>query len=289
MTDIYNNLPFQFKAILLVAVLASFTVAAGFRYQMLVEEMRIASAKQSTDIMLSGHKNKLKDIVDMMAISLGAAVEGIKDKKRIQAIFSKLVKNARYLPDSSGYMFIYEIGGTVFVLPTKPELEGKNISHIRDANGKLLIMELDKVAKEGGGFVDYLWDKPGQGVKPKISYVRMMPGDRYWIGSGIYIDDVDRQKQEILATTNQFTDSFLKTLYIAVGFGAIFLALPLTVFMIRSIIKPLHELTSAADDFSRGKMDIEIPYSDRKDEIGKLALALKRLGVSVKVAISNMK
>ncbi|THB70050.1 MAG: HAMP domain-containing protein [Desulfobulbaceae bacterium] len=288
MTKVFENLPFKVKAFLLVAVLASFTVVAGIRYHLLIEKMRTESANQSTAIMLDGHKNELKNIVDMMAQTLDAAASGVDDQTEQYKIFSKLVYDARYLPDGSGYMFIYKKGGTVFVLPTQPHLEGKNISSLQDANGKYLIRELDEVAQAGGGFVEYLWEKPGQGVQPKLSYARMIPGDRYWIGTGIYIDDIQREKEQILDKTNKLTNSFLKSLYIALAIGALFVALPLTFVMISSILKPIKELTVAADEFSKGKMDTEIPYTDRKDEIGRLAQSLKRLGMSVKVAISNM-
>ncbi|MDP3480565.1 MAG: cache domain-containing protein, partial [Desulfoprunum sp.] len=282
--NFWENLPFKVKALSLVIVLASFTVITGIRYHLLIERMRDVSVTQSTKAMLTGHKNEIKHIVDMMAVTLASAVKGIDDENQIHTIFKQLIQDARYLPDRSGYMFIYKKGGTVFVLPTQPQLEGKNISDLKDANGKLLIKELDEVAQAGGGYVDYLWEKPNQGVQPKLSYARMMPGDLYWIGTGIYIDDIEKEEKMILTSTNQLTNSFLRTLYIVLGAAALFLALPLTILMIRSILTPVRTLTAAADEFSRGRMDIEIPYTERKDEIGQLAMALKRLGMSVKVA-----
>lgn len=288
MTTFWTNLPFRVKALLLVLLLASFTVATAVRYHLLVEKLRDVNVTQSTDIMLDGHRKELKHIVDMMAVTLASAVDGIADEETVRGIFKKLILDARYLPDKSGYMFIYKKGGTVFVLPPQPHLEGKDLSGLQDENGKLLIQELDKVAQTGGGYVDYLWEKPSQGIQPKLSYARMMPGDRYWIGTGFYIDDIEKEKKIIETKTNQLTDSFLRSLYIVLGAAALFLALPLTLLMIRSILQPIRELTISADEFSRGKIDIEIPYTDRKDEIGKLAQALKRLGMSVKVAISAL-
>jgi methyl-accepting chemotaxis protein len=134
-----------------------------------------------------------------------------------------------------------------------------------------------------------MWEKPNKGLQPKLSYARMMPGNRYWIGTGVYIDDIKAKKEAILTTTNQLTSSYLKTLYIALGAAVVFLALPLTWLLIRSIVKPVRELTTVADQFSRGRMDLTIPYIERGDEIGKLANALDRLGMSIKVAIRRLK
>ncbi len=64
----------------------------------------------------------------------------------------------------------------------QPELEGKNLINFKDPEGKLLIQELDAVA-QGGGYVDYWWQKPGKGLRPKLSYARMIPNTGYWIGT----------------------------------------------------------------------------------------------------------
>lgn len=286
--NIWHNLSFRIKALILVLVLISMGAVIAFRYQILVEQMRELTVSQATQTMLNGHKNEIKHIVDMEAQTLAAATENMNNKEQVRETFRNLVQKARYLPDQSGYMFIYEKGGTVFVHPLKPELEKKNIIKLKDANGKLLIQELDQAALGGGGFVEYLWDKPNQGVQPKLSYARMIPGGKYWIGTGIYIDDINNEKQAILQTTNKLTNAHLQSLYIMLGIIAFVIVLPLTLVIIRSILKPINELTAAADEFSRGNMDITIPYTDRREEIGKLAMALKRLGMSVKVALSSM-
>ncbi|MBU1565183.1 MAG: cache domain-containing protein [Proteobacteria bacterium] len=285
----WENLSFTTKTISLVIMLVSFTVITGIRYHVLVEKISDTSITQSSDIMLVGYKNELKDVVDMTAATLAAAVEEIDDETQIHGIFKHLIQNARFFPDKSGYIFIYKKGGTVFVLPPQPEKEGKNLIDFKDPTGKLLIKELDAVAQTGGGYVDYMWEKPGKGLLPKLSYARMMPGNRYWIGTGVYIDDIQAKKEAILTTTNQLTSSYLKTLYIALGAAVVFLALPLTWLLIRSIVKPVRELTIVADQFSRGRMDLTIPYIERADEIGKLANALDRLGMSIKVAIRRLK
>lgn len=288
-SKLWKNLSFKVKTSLLVFLLIFLTMLTAFRYHLLVTEMSEMSINQSTEIMLTGHKNELKNITDMMATSLASAIEGIDDEAQIHQVFKTLIQDARFLPDESGYMFIYKKGGTVFVLPPTPEKEGKNIIDFQDKNGVYLIKELDEGAAQGGVYVDYLWDKPGQGVQPKLAYARMIPGDKYWIGTGIYIDDIQEQRERIQQTSKELTSSALFTLYVALGVVAFLVVLPLTIILITSIVTPIKELTNAAEEFSRGQMDLKIPHTDRSDEIGKLANALKRLGMSVKVAMASMK
>jgi methyl-accepting chemotaxis protein len=53
--------------------------------------------------------------------------------------------------------------------------------------------------------------------------------------------------------------------------------------------KPILNLTNIANEISRGKLDTEIKEVSRGDEIGSLARALKRMGVSLKLAFEKLK
>ncbi|RMF42887.1 MAG: HAMP domain-containing protein [Deltaproteobacteria bacterium] len=52
---------------------------------------------------------------------------------------------------------------------------------------------------------------------------------------------------------------------------------------------PIRKLTAAADQLSKGKLDVEISGTERKDEIGDMARAVQRLGVSIRYAINRLK
>jgi cytochrome c len=85
------------------------------------------------------------------------------------------------------------MNGTVLMLPTQPELEGKNLTDVKDANGKLWTREFIETAKtKGSGWIDYMWPKPGED-KPskKISYIKkakMPDGETVIVGAGIYVE-----------------------------------------------------------------------------------------------------
>jgi methyl-accepting chemotaxis protein len=116
----------------------------------------------------------------------------------------------------------------------------------------------------------------------------MIPDSPYWIGTGVYIDDVQKKKETISQTIDKFSISYLRKLYIALALAFIVLVVPLTLILIRSIVQPLTNLTLIADKFSRGKMNLDIPDLDRRDEIGKLAKALVRLGTSTRLAMQRL-
>jgi diguanylate cyclase (GGDEF)-like protein/PAS domain S-box-containing protein len=101
------------------------------------------------------------------------------------------IRTMRY--DGSEYFWINDLQPRMVMHPMMPELDGKDLSDFTDPNGKRLFVAFaDTVRKNGAGFVDYLWPKPGltQPV-PKISYVKGFSPWGWVIGSGIYIDDVN--------------------------------------------------------------------------------------------------
>lgn len=71
------------------------------------------------------------------------------------------------------YVFVYNCQQNKMIAhPIRPDLVGKPILQIRDNNNKLLFEELCKAGnKPQGGWVEYVWTKPGEGkLSRKISY-----------------------------------------------------------------------------------------------------------------------
>jgi methyl-accepting chemotaxis protein len=106
------------------------------------------------------------------------------------------IRSMRY--DKTNYMFIVTTDNRYVLFPSKPEREGTDASTMQDANGKLIIVAMVKAAQAGGGFVDYLFPKAGEtAAQPKLSYAAPFTPWGWIIGTGIYVDDVDREFRSI--------------------------------------------------------------------------------------------
>jgi methyl-accepting chemotaxis protein len=91
----------------------------------------------------------------------------------------------------------------VVMHPTKPELDGKDGSGIRDPNGLALFNAfVDEVKRNGQGFVAYQWPKPGHD-KPvdKISFVKGFEPWGWVVGTGLYVDDVRQAEWALIRDT----------------------------------------------------------------------------------------
>ncbi len=103
------------------------------------------------------------------------------------------VKNLRY--NGQEYFWINDLAPRMIMHPFKPELDGKDLSGNKDPNGKALFVEFVKTSKESGeGFVDYMWPKPGETAPvPKISFVKLFEPWGWVVGSGVYVDDIQKE------------------------------------------------------------------------------------------------
>ncbi|MHB8910304.1 MAG: cache domain-containing protein [Syntrophales bacterium] len=113
------------------------------------------------------------------------------------------IKALRYGNDD--YFWINDLQPRMIMHPMKPEMDGKDLSDYKDPTGKrLFVAFVDVCKKDGAGFVDYQWPKPGANKPvPKISYVKAFPAWGWIVGSGIYLDDLTDMEKEFTATISK--------------------------------------------------------------------------------------
>lgn len=128
------------------------------------------------------------------------------DEAREQALAR--LKSMRYGED--GYFTVSLSNGIVVMHPIKPSLDGKNMWNLTDSAGDHIYQESSRVARNGGGFFDYLYPKPGSDApQPKKSYVTYYEPWDWCLMTGTYIDDIDAA----------FRASLTKSLSLLLGAG----------------------------------------------------------------------
>jgi len=255
---------------------------------MLVNTMDVVgdySLRETHTIMLRQEKAKLQVATHSMAVALGDLLAEIPDGQKVPEI-RKAVKNIRFEKDKSGYYFVYT-GTTVVALPTKTELEGKDLKGAKDKNGVFYVKELSERAGEGGGFVQYIFPKPGKGDQPKLGYSEGIPGTNYWIGTGIYIDNIDEVKHEISTHINGIVSSQTMLQTGIIGALLLLVVLPLSIYIITTIIRPLRETTDAAEEVAGGNLDVQL-HPEGKDEISLMQRSLNAMVSTLKENIKGI-
>lgn len=85
--------------------------------------------------------------------------------------------------------------------PIKPKLIGKDLSKLKDKTGNYFFIQLcEATTKPKGGWVEYLWPKPGEKeASRKISYCRQIPGTPYQAGAGLYDESISMEELNKMA------------------------------------------------------------------------------------------
>ncbi len=98
------------------------------------------------------------------------------------------------------YIWVNDYDCIMLMHPIMDKMEGRELMSLQDVNGKRFFVEFVSAAKDGGGWVEYMWPKPGtKEALRKVSYVMpaKVDGQDVVVGCGIY--DVS---DEVLAKLN---------------------------------------------------------------------------------------
>ena len=110
------------------------------------------------------------------------------------------IRILRYGPEGKDYFWINDMHPFMIMHPFRPDLEGRDLTLFKDAAGNYpFIAMVETVMSSEGGYVGYHWqwkDNP-QKKGPKISYVEQFAPWGWVVGTGIYVEDIDREIQLI--------------------------------------------------------------------------------------------
>ncbi|TXT41137.1 MAG: methyl-accepting chemotaxis sensory transducer [Comamonadaceae bacterium] len=122
-------------------------------------------------------------------------VAGTLTREQAQQQARLLLSKMRY--DQKEYFWINDMQQRMVMHGASPELDGKDMSGMKDPNGLAVFGTfVETVRRDGKGFVRYQWPRPG-GTQPvdKLSYVQGFEPWGWVLGSGIYVDDLNQQLQ----------------------------------------------------------------------------------------------
>jgi methyl-accepting chemotaxis protein len=173
-----------------------------------------------------------------------------------------VIRDIRY--GKGDFLFAYRSDGITEVVGTAPQLEGKQRMDVTDSNGVPYVKLLIGLAKAGGGFVAYSFPRSAndQGDQRKISTAMYYAPWDMVVGSGVYIGDIDEAFRSQLTRVG---------VILALSIVAI---VAFSIFLVGTITRPLSRVTGLIERLAQGDREISVPYTEKQDEVGKLARAL---------------
>lgn len=123
--------------------------------------------------------------------------------KDVQKEVLEWISNIRF--GSQGYIFINTYNGDALITDGKLINKPKNLWELEDPTGlKVLQEERNAVKNPDGDFIYYSWSKlTSSEISRKISFVKGIPEWEWMVGSGVYIDDIDKTLVQLKAELNK--------------------------------------------------------------------------------------
>jgi methyl-accepting chemotaxis protein len=231
-------------------------------------------------------EEEISVVTSVLANSLATQLRGVTDRDEQYAIVQRNLDAIRFGEDNSGYFYAYR--GTVCVAhATMSRLIGQDLSGLKGPDGAYLIRNLLSIARSGGGVTEFPWEKPGEGVQQKIGSAAYIPGTDIWIGTGAYLSNIkaaENRLQQALVSITRPRIMMTAGVFCLVG---LCIVLPLCVFIIRSILRPLSQAVVGAKSIADGALDVSLP-EDGKDELSELMRTMNTMAAQLRRSYSEL-
>lgn len=272
----------------LLALIAVILVVVNLQ----LRELGNAELKQLESQLIAGKQEALKGFIQLSLSSVKSIYDAADaDDEEAKAKALKILREISYGDNGDGYVFVFGYDGVTLANRPKPQLHGKNLLDLKDRNGVPLIRELITAAKNGGGFVEYVWAKPSKDNQDvdKLSYAEGLEKWQWMLGTGFYIDDV----QEQLALANQRIEDEVAqsmTFVAVIGLGVLVISALLAWVFANSIANPLAAVSKALREIGGGDGDLSQRLdTTAKGEVGELAEGFNGFAEKIQTLIVEVK
>ncbi len=221
-------------------------------------------------------KEKIKDIVDSAAVTIEGMYQEYENEGLTEEELKKnakdYVRKIRFGQEGKDYIWINDFQPLMIMHPYRPDLDGKDITNLKDPTGKRFVLEFVEICRKSGfGYSNYIWqyNENKARLETKISYVRSVPKLNWILGAGVYEIDI---KQEIRARVRSLQAN------LAIVFACVTAAMAVFIILVSKNIKKSIDLCiGLARRLAEGNLQDRIDLN-QNDEIGNLA---KNLNASV--------
>lgn len=214
-------MPLKTKVVLLAIIpLLASIILIGLAVRSQEHTLALRQRALVEEAYMQSKRAELRHYVQLAISTIQPLYESGRDDEVVRQEAMRALAALDYGQD--GYFFLYDMNGKNLMHARQKELVGKDLWQMRDPSGLLVIQELIAKAKEGGGFVRYMWQKPStRTVTPKLGYVVGLERWQWMFGTGLYLDDIDATLREL---DRQVTASIAETLLLMAGIALLGIA-----------------------------------------------------------------
>ena len=194
---------------LVLAVVPPFFVIVAVAWIVQAQFDRLARVQlQAVEpILLQARKDEIQHFVQTGRRAVADLIKRNGDSLQTQREARELLRSMDFGQDN--YFFVYDVTGKSIMHPRTPQMEGADYWQLQDVNGVLIIQRLVAEGRAGGGFVDFVWNRPStKRLESKLGYAEIIEEWGWMVGSGLYLDaqrETESRLRASIVTANQAT------------------------------------------------------------------------------------
>jgi len=199
---------------------------------------------------------------------------------------AELVRHIQY--DNGNYFWIDTTEGVTVAFLGKSQ-EGKSRFDAVDSKGEKFIQKIINNAKNPeGGYTDYWFPRPGQTEQlPKRSYSLLFQPYNWVIGTGNWIDDIDKLVAA-KAEENQRKLMFNIVLAVLIGFAGLIISALIAMYMSKRISDPVTLVAASVQQVAGGDLTAGDLTVTTNDEIGALTTSFNAMKTNLRILIKQL-
>jgi methyl-accepting chemotaxis protein len=181
---------------LILCLMALVAVFAFVNYQLYQAQME--ERKSSLQHIVNIAVNITQDYQQLVS-------KGVLSKEEAQKQALQRIGSIRF--GQEGYVSVLSTDVVSIMNPSRPELDGQNVSAVVDINGVYPFAEMSRIGRNGGeGFLEYHWPKlTDKSNAPKLAFGKGVAQWDWVLTSGVYIDNIkDRFLSSLLSSSVVF-------------------------------------------------------------------------------------
>ncbi len=181
---------FAIRAVLIVIISISLLFAAMF--VVILPSLENAILEQKREMI----RELTNSAWNIMARHEQDAAAGLISSEEARQRSIEQLRSLHYGQQMKDYFWVNDLHPRMIVHPYRTDLENKDLRDFRDPDGKRIFVEMAEIVKNSGsGYLQYRWqwkDDPNRIVE-KLSFVKGFQPWGWVIGTGVYIDDVQKE------------------------------------------------------------------------------------------------
>ena len=221
--------------------------------------------------LLSERKNAIKYAVQIADSLTQQIYDDATDPMAAEGEMVEHIDYLRFFDDKSGVITLIKPDGMA-ILARIRDRNGSNLWEAKDSEGLFFIQEIIKMAKSGGGFIEYKApSKSGSGEVREISYSMYNKKADVIIATSMPLDDIEA----VIGNIKKDQDKALgkgRKVFIYTSLVSIVLMLLISLWVVRiSVLRPIEKLQAKARELSSGDGDLTKELEASNDELGQAA------------------